>query len=115
LCGACYDVCPVKINIPEILIFLRGEIVREEQSTLLGKFHLENVAMQAMALVFSSSGLMNTVEALAKFAQRPFVHKGVINSLPGMLSGWTDSRDLMPLPRKSFRDWWAQRAKEAAQ
>src|SRR5581483_2538395 len=71
LCGACYDVCPVKINIPEILIFLRGEIIRDEQRTLLGKFQLENIAMQAMALVFSSSGLMTTAEALAKFAQGP--------------------------------------------
>ena len=27
LCGACYDACPVKINIPEILVHLRGEDV----------------------------------------------------------------------------------------
>src|SRR5579875_2852146 len=58
LCGACYDVCPVKINIPEILIFLRGKIVREDQSGLLGKMHPENLAMQAMKLAFSKPGLM---------------------------------------------------------
>jgi len=115
LCGACYDVCPVKINIPEILIFLRGEIIRDEQRTLLGKFQLENIAMQAMALVFSSSGLMTTAEALAKFAQGPLVHDGIINRLPGMLSGWTNSRDLAPMPRKSFRDWWFQREKDKDQ
>jgi L-lactate dehydrogenase complex protein LldF len=113
LCGACYDVCPVKINIPEILIYLRGEIVRDEQHSLLGKLHPENIAMQAMALVFSSAGLLTTAEALAKLAQGPFVHSGVIQHLPGMLSGWTESRDLMPLPRKSFRDWWSQRTKDA--
>jgi L-lactate dehydrogenase complex protein LldF len=115
LCGACYDVCPVKINIPEILIQLRGEIVRENQRTLLGKFDFENVAMQAMALVFSSSGLMTAAEALAKFGQTPFVHEGVINHLPGMLSGWTDARDLMPIPKRSFRQWWSQRTPNAKQ
>ncbi len=114
LCGACYDVCPVKINIPEILIFLRGEIVRKQQSTLLGKLDPENMAMQAMALVFSSSGLMTTAEAFAKFAQNVFVHDGFIHRLPGMLSGWTNSRDLMPLPKKSFRDWWSHRKKDSA-
>jgi L-lactate dehydrogenase complex protein LldF len=115
LCGACYDVCPVKINIPEILIFLRGEIVRDQQSTFAGKLDPENVAMQAMALVFSSSGLMTAAEAVAKFAQNPFVHNGVIDRLPGMLSGWTNSRDLMPLPKKSFRHWWSQHDKETSQ
>ncbi len=109
LCGACYDVCPVKINIPEILIMLRGKIVREDQSTFLGKLHPENIAMQAMALVFASSGLMTAAEGLARVAQFPFVHNGAIRHLPGMLSGWTQTRDLMPLPKQSFRHWWDER------
>lgn len=109
LCGACYDVCPVKINIPEILIALRGKIVREEQSTFLGKLNPENIAMQAMALVFSSSGLLNVAETLARLAQRPFIHGGTITHLPGMLGGWSDTRDLMPMPKQSFRQWWANR------
>ena len=33
LCGACYDVCPVKINIPEVLLHLRGQVVRHKQQT----------------------------------------------------------------------------------
>ena len=113
LCGACYDVCPVKINIPEILISLRGEIVRQQQSTLAGRLNPENMAMQAMALIFSSSGLTTTAEALARFAQFPFVRDGLIRSLPGILSGWTDTRDLLPLPQHSFRDWWSEHEKES--
>lgn len=113
LCGACYDVCPVKINIPEILIMLRGKLVREDQATFLGKLHPENMAMQAMALVFASSGLMTAVEALARFAQFPFVHSGTITHLPGMLSGWTQTRDLMPLPKQTFRHWWSERESNA--
>jgi L-lactate dehydrogenase complex protein LldF len=113
LCGACYDVCPVKINIPEILILLRGKIVRSEQSTFLGKLHPENIAMQAMALAFSSAGLLTVGQALARIAQWPFVHDGTINHLPGTLSGWTETRDLVPLPKQSFREWWQARQRGA--
>ncbi|MBV9405326.1 MAG: iron-sulfur cluster-binding protein [Acidobacteriaceae bacterium] len=115
LCGACYDVCPVKINIPEILISLRGEIARSQQNSLAGRLHPENIAMHAMALVFSSSGLLNFSEALARIAQRPFVRKGVINHLPGPLSGWTATRDLMPLARQSFRQWWSKNRRASDQ
>lgn len=114
LCGACYDVCPVKINIPEILIHLRGKIVREGQTTFLGRLDPENIAMQAMALVFSSSGYLTVAESLAKIAQLPFVRKGNIKRLPGILSGWSDTRDLAALPKQSFRQWWKARAKGAA-
>jgi L-lactate dehydrogenase complex protein LldF len=65
--------------------------------------------MQAMALVFASSGLMTAAEGVARIAQFPFVHNGAINHLPGMLSGWTQTRDLMPLPKQSFRHWWSER------
>ncbi len=109
LCGACYDVCPVKINIPEVLIHLRGRIVQEEQSTFLGKLRPENVAMQAMALMFSQAGLLGVAEAIAKLLQAPFVKGGVIQHLPGILGGWTQTRDLMPIPKQSFRQWWGSR------
>lgn len=112
LCGACYDVCPVKINIPEILIHLRGKMVREQQSTFLGKLDPENIAMQAMALVFSSSGLLGIGEALAKLGQWPFNRGGNIKYLPGPLGAWSDTRDLAALPRQSFRQWWKKRQKE---
>jgi L-lactate dehydrogenase complex protein LldF len=115
LCGACYDVCPVKINIPEILIQLRGEIVRDEQSSAGGKLKIENLGMHALALFFSHSGLMSKAEAMARFAQRSFIHGGVITDLPGMLRGWTESRDLMPIPKTSFRHWWKAHGKESAE
>jgi L-lactate dehydrogenase complex protein LldF len=97
LCGACYDVCPVKINIPEILIQLRAEIVRSER-----KLRMENLAMQAMALFFSNAGFMTAAENLAKVGQKFFTRSAALH-------GWTESRDLMPIPKKSFRDWWNHR------
>ena len=56
LCGACYQVCPVKINIPEVLIHLRGKVVQEDQATLAGKFSLWNIGMQAAAFLFADAG-----------------------------------------------------------
>lgn len=113
LCGACYDVCPVKINIPEILIHLRAKIVREEQSTFRGRLNGENIAMQAMARVFSSSGYLKVAAALAKIGQRPFVRNGYIKRLPGTLGAWSDTRDLSALPSQTFRQWWKARKKGA--
>ena len=106
LCGACYDVCPVKINIPEILIHLRGQIVRQQQESFSGRLSGENLAMQAMKLAFSNAGLLNAAEAMARLVQLPLTRDGVIGRLPGMLSGWSDTRDLMSVPKQSFRQWW---------
>jgi L-lactate dehydrogenase complex protein LldF len=109
LCGACYDVCPVKINIPEILVLLRGKIVRQQQDTLAGTLDAENMAMQLMARLFRSAGSLVAAESLARFVQWPFVSNGTITHLPGMLSGWTATRDLMAIPEESFRSWWRKR------
>lgn len=110
LCGACYEVCPVKINIPEVLIHLRGKVVEQDQSTLGGKLGVWNVGMQAAAFVMGSAGRFTLAQHMGQLAQKMFVSKsGFIERLPFMLSGWTQTRDLKALPQQSFRDWWAQR------
>ena len=110
LCGACYEVCPVKINIPEILIHLRGEIVREDQATLLGSLSPENVAMQAMAAIFLSHRRYEAAQKMARVGQRIFEREGQLVKLPGMAGGWTKFRDLKAIPARSFRDWWKARS-----
>jgi L-lactate dehydrogenase complex protein LldF len=109
LCGACYEVCPVKINIPEVLIHLRGRIVRDEQKTLKGKFAVENIAMQAAATIFRSERRYEASQRLARLGQMPFERKGQLAHLPGMAGAWTSTRDLRPVPPHSFRDWWKSR------
>ncbi|TCK73827.1 LutB/LldF family L-lactate oxidation iron-sulfur protein [Acidipila rosea] len=105
LCGACYEVCPVKINIPEVLVHLRGKIV-EEQSA-----NVESVAMKAMAMVFRSPRRFEAAQRLGRIGQWPFISGGWIRNLPGMLGNWTAVRDLKPMPQQSFREWWKQREK----
>ncbi|HTV03759.1 MAG TPA: LutB/LldF family L-lactate oxidation iron-sulfur protein [Acidobacteriaceae bacterium] len=108
LCGACYEVCPVKINIPEVLIHLRGRLVREQQS----EASLEAISMKAVARIFSSRRSFEAAQRLGRLGQWPFVRDGWITRLPGMLGNWTAVRDLQPLPKQTFRSWWRKREKE---
>jgi L-lactate dehydrogenase complex protein LldF len=111
LCGACYDVCPVKINIPEVLVHLRGRVVRHRQDEggLKGKLDPENVAMRAMARTFSDRRLYEAAQKAARIGQWPLARSGAIHRLPGKLAGWTEARDLKPVPEQTFRDWWKSR------
>jgi L-lactate dehydrogenase complex protein LldF len=109
LCGACYEVCPVKINIPEVLIHLRGRVVREEQATFAGTLSAENLAMQGAAAAFQSRRRYEAAQRLARFGQTIFRRDGQLVNLPGMAGGWTKYRDLSAIPKTSFRDWWKSR------
>jgi len=111
LCGACYEVCPVKINIPEVLIHLRGRVVRHRQDEggLKGNLDPENVAMKALANTFSDHRLYETAQKASRIGQWPLARKGAIHQLPGRLAGWTEARDLRPIPRQTFREWWKSR------
>jgi L-lactate dehydrogenase complex protein LldF len=108
LCGACYQVCPVKINIPEVLVHLRGRVVRHKQymGGPRSKLDPENVAMQTVARVFSDPKLYEGAQRLARIGQWPFARGGSIGRLPGRLAGWTAVRDLEPIPKQTFREWW---------
>ena len=107
LCGACYEVCPVKINIPEVLIHLRGRVVREQKSA----FDPEALAMKTAAMIFASRTRFEAAQRLGRIGQWPLVSHGWMRNLPGMLGNWTRVRDLRALPNQTFRQWWKQRAK----
>jgi L-lactate dehydrogenase complex protein LldF len=112
LCGACYEVCPVKINIPEVLVHLRHRVVsRAEHSGGARRLvEPERAAMRAMARVFADRRLYEAAQRSGRLVQWPLVRRGKIQRLPGPLSGWSTTRDLPPLPRQSFRDWWRARS-----
>ncbi len=100
LCGACYEVCPVKIDIPKVLLHLRAKVVEANGNSP------ERALMRAIAWVFGGPRRLAAAERLGRLAQRPFVHRGSIRKLPGPLAGWTRTRDLRPLAGESFRSWW---------
>jgi L-lactate dehydrogenase complex protein LldF len=109
LCGACYEVCPVKINIPEVLVHLRHQEVSGAARSARERLGPEHVAMQAMARVFANRRLYEAAQRAGRLTQWPLVRHGAIRRLPGALSGWTSARDLPAVPQQSFRDWWRER------
>ncbi|KPV51524.1 (4Fe-4S) protein [Kouleothrix aurantiaca] len=114
LCGACYEVCPVKINIPEVLIHLRGEAVRHKQDDggVWGALDPENMVFKTLAKVFASRVAYEQAQQLAKVGQLPLQRNGYITTLPGMLAGWTAMRDVPAVAQQTFREWRRQRAEK---
>ncbi|MBO8191500.1 iron-sulfur cluster-binding protein [Streptomyces oryzae] len=105
LCGACYEVCPVKIDIPEVLVHLRARVVEETG----GRRHTptpEAVAMRAARWVFSSPARLSAAQRLAALGSRVVARRGRIARLPGPLAGWTDARDAPAPAGEPFRQWW---------
>jgi L-lactate dehydrogenase complex protein LldF len=101
-------VCPVKINIPGVLIHLRGRVVRrcQEMGGLRSRLDPENVAMQLVAKIFSNRERFEQAQRLAHIGQWPLARGGAIHRLPGKLADWTTVRDLKPIPEQTFREWW---------
>jgi L-lactate dehydrogenase complex protein LldF len=110
LCGACYEVCPVQINIPEVLVHLRARVVEKTARGFRAAFEQERIGMKMMSRIFLSHRRFEAAQRFARVAQRPLVAKdGWIHWLPGMAGRWTVARDLRPLPAQSFREWWQKR------
>jgi L-lactate dehydrogenase complex protein LldF len=100
LCGACYDACPVKIDIPTVLVHLRGRVVREERSRL----DPESAAMKLVGRAFSTRRRYEVAQRLARLGRGPLARFPL-----GPLREWTRSRDLPRVPDQSFREWWRAR------
>jgi L-lactate dehydrogenase complex protein LldF len=105
LCGACLEVCPVKINIPEVLIHLRNKVVQQN-----GPFAPEAIALKTVGSIFMSARRFRAAQRLGRLAESPLVSRdGWIHWLPGLLGGWTQVRDLQEMPKQTFREWFESR------
>ncbi len=114
LCGACYEVCPVKINIPEVLIELRSQVVDQERRQFASIFDPMFLGMKIANLLFQKASLFHLAQRLGRIGARLFTRKdGWIHSLPSLGAKWTQTRDLRALPNQTFHEWWAARTKEA--
>jgi L-lactate dehydrogenase complex protein LldF len=113
LCAACYEVCPVKINIPEVLIELRAQVVDRERKQAARAFDLMYIGMRIANGIFASAWRFRLAQRLGRLALQPFTRKdGWIHALPSLGARWTMTRDLRGLPDQTFREWWASRPKE---
>jgi L-lactate dehydrogenase complex protein LldF len=105
LCGACYDVCPVAINIPEALVSLRGQVVDARREK---RFSPERAVFGAAGRVLRSPRLLAAAQRAGARGGKLVARSGVISRLPPPLAGWTQTRDAPAPPPESFRAWWAR-------
>jgi iron-sulfur cluster protein len=106
LCGACFEACPVRIDIPEVLVHLRSQVVDGHREDRIPK--PEAVAFRGAAWAFADERRLDRVERLSAVAGRFLRRRGrtTLGRLPGPGGAWTDARDLPAPPTESFRDWW---------
>jgi L-lactate dehydrogenase complex protein LldF len=98
LCGACAEVCPVKIDIPQVLLDLRSDVKKAE--TREKKNRLEKFSYRVFAWMMTHPRIYAWAGWMAR-------HGPVLNV--GPVRAWTSQRDLPPMPRQSFRDIWSRR------
>jgi len=104
LCGACYDVCPVLIDIPSILVHERGKAVARERSGIEGR------SLKMLGKAFATRAGYERAQRLGRQLQRPIARDGWLTHFPpGPLGAWGRSRDLPALPAQTFREWWESR------
>ncbi|MEV8588890.1 LutB/LldF family L-lactate oxidation iron-sulfur protein [Streptomyces sp. NPDC051180] len=96
LCGACYEVCPVAIDIPEVLVHLRERVAGQ------GGHRLERAAVTAATWLLDRPRALAAGERLASATRALHPRR-----LPGPgARQWSDHRDLPEAPAEPFRDWW---------
>jgi L-lactate dehydrogenase complex protein LldF len=112
LCGACFEVCPVRIDIPEVLVHLRTKVVDAHR----GEPTVQNLAMKAASWALADARRTAAAEkvsgavgrVLRDTKRRAPGGRGVLGALPGPAAAWSDARDVpVPAP-ESFRAWWAR-------
>ena len=95
LCGACYEVCPVAIDIPEVLTHLRARVTEGEGH------RAEQSAMKAATWVLDHPAVLSAAQRAASATRK--LHP---RTVPGPGRAWTEGRDLPEVPEESFRSWW---------
>lgn len=110
LCGVCAEVCPVKINIPRILIALRQRYVEDSE---WGKPNsvLEKGAVALYACTMRNRWLYEKVSRMARIVQIPFIKRGGLRNLPPPLNRWSRHHEVAPL-EKTFRHQWRRFSKK---
>ena len=106
LCGACFDACPVAIDIPSMLVHLRSRVVEDKRAARRLPT-AEAAAMSAAAWTMGDAKRWSRVLHAGRWGRIMGGRKRRIRKLPPPLSAWTRSRDLPLPPPQTFRDWWS--------
>jgi len=102
LCGACADACPVRIDIPRMLIDLRREVGDRKIAPWT-----ERVAFTLLSRLLRHPRLYRLAARAGRLLQRPFAGSGRVSRLPRFFGEWTRTRDLPPVASRTFQERWA--------
>ena len=107
LCGACREVCPVKINIPHMLLNLRTRLAESERVEERNVTVWDKLLATGYRWLMSSPATLSLARSVGRLLQVPFVKGGKITSIPiPPFVHWTRDRDLPSIPARSFRQIW---------
>ena len=104
LCGACREVCPVRIDIPRMLLALRAAPASQRASP-----RWMRQGLRLYAWMGTHPWLFRVAGRVASMASRTLARDGWIRRLPGPLAAWTRTRDFPAMPPRSFQQRWAER------
>lgn len=118
LCAACRDVCPIKIDIPHMLLKLRHKSAEPSPQTNVSKearpSRMEKLIVGAWAAAMKSQRAYSFTTALARLVQRPLLKDGYLRWLPPFLGGWKEHREFPALAPRPFRKTWNERLSKDA-
>lgn len=110
LCGACRDVCPVKIDLPRMLLSLRTQLMENKVDGHRNVTTWERILDWGYTKLMSNPTFLTLVRKFVRVAQLPLTKQGKIRRIPiPPFSIWTKSKDLPPIPAKSFRQIWSHK------
>ncbi|MCC7191929.1 MAG: iron-sulfur cluster-binding protein [Phycisphaeraceae bacterium] len=122
LCGACYEACPVKINIPKFLIQLRRDQIKQKITRWPDRLiYRVWAATLRNSLTYRLGGWMQKwmfrLQArgngsLGRAGSDPYASRGWLSDAPGPVKSWTRERDMPTPPARSFRQWWDEHEKD---
>ena len=106
MCHACRDACPMEIDLPRHILTLRRTEIEESMEP-----RTVRLTFQLWGRFWASPAGYRLTARLARLGQRAFMRKGKLTKAPGLVGGWTATRDSPPVAKQTFQEWWRRRIK----